>query len=221
VAVAVGDLAVEDVGDEITFGDFGDQEEQAATEEPQVAVDGGGGDEESQDRKQALGGQLFALVQELHPTMAAKITGMILDNDLDMVAEVIMAHLPIHVRMGHALQKKERWAVGKHSPRDDIARARDLCRFIGDQIEMMQYIRGRVGDDRDAIPSLHAGQASLRPGLDPKASTLSKGNGRSEDAASKCAMEPASKRARTTEAQAQCSPSLPRCSHSVVNRRRS
>ena len=57
--------------------------------------------------------------------------------------------------MGHALQKKERWAVGKHSPRDDIARAKDLCRFIRDQIEMMmQYIRGRVGDDRDAILSM-------------------------------------------------------------------
>jgi hypothetical protein len=50
-----------------------------------------------------------------------------------------MAHLcSIHIRIGHALQKKERWAVGagRHSPRGDIARAKGLCRFIGDQIEM-------------------------------------------------------------------------------------
>jgi hypothetical protein len=67
---------------------------------------------------------------------------------------------------------------------------------------MMQYIRGRVGDDRDAILSMQD-----RPDLGPTASTFSKGKGRSEDAASKCAMEPASKRARMTNAQAQCNPS--------------
>jgi hypothetical protein len=137
----------------------------------------------------------------------AQLVNAMARERISTATEMAMAHLSIHIRMGHALQKKERWAVGKHSLRDDIARAKGLCRFIGDQIEMMQYIRGRVGDDRDAIPSLHAGQASLRPGLGPKASTLSKGNGRSEDAASKCAMEPAPKRAGMTEAQAQCSSS--------------
>jgi hypothetical protein len=67
---------------------------------------------------------------------------------------------------------------------------------------VMQYIRGRVGGDRDVILSMQD-----RPGLSPTASTLSKGKGRSEDAASKCAMEPAPKRVGVTNAQAQCSPS--------------
>jgi hypothetical protein len=97
--------------------------------------------------------------------------------------EMIMAHLSIHIRVSHALQKKERWAVGKHSLRDDITRAKDLHKRTGDQIEMMQCIRGRVGDDRDATPAMHN-----RPDLGPKEwppSALSKGKGRSEDAASK------------------------------------
>jgi hypothetical protein len=52
---------------------------------------------------------------------------------ISIATEMIMAHLPIHVRMGHALlRKKERRAVGEHPPRDDIARAKDLFRFIGD-----------------------------------------------------------------------------------------
>jgi hypothetical protein len=132
----------------------------------------------------------------------AQLVNAMAGERISIATEMVMAHLSIHIRMGHALQKKGRWAVGRHSPRDDIARAKDLCRFIGDQIEMMQYIRGRVGGDRDAILSMQD-----RPDLGPKASTLSKGTGRSEDAASKCAMEPASnKRARMTNgAQAPCS----------------
>ena len=41
---------------------------------------------------------------------------------INIATETLMAHLSIHIRMGHALQKKERLAVGKHSSlRDDIA----------------------------------------------------------------------------------------------------
>jgi hypothetical protein len=80
----------------------------------------------------------------------AQLVNAMAGERISIATEMAVAHLSIHIRMGHALQKKERWAVsvGKHSIRDDIARAKDLCGFIGDQIEMMQYIRGRVGDDR-------------------------------------------------------------------------
>jgi hypothetical protein len=123
----------------------------------------------------------------------AQLVNAMVGERISTATEMSMAHLSIHIRMGHALQKRERWAVGKHSLRDDISRAKDLRGFIEDQIEMMQYIRGRVGDDRDAILSKQD-----RPDLGPRVSTLSKGKGRSEDAASKCDMEPASKRARMT-----------------------
>jgi hypothetical protein len=57
---------------------------------------------------------------------------------ISIATEMIMAHLSIHIRMSHALQKKERWAVGRHSLRDDITRAKDLHKRTRDQIEMMQ-----------------------------------------------------------------------------------
>jgi hypothetical protein len=103
---------------------------------------------------------------------------------ISIATELTMAHLSIQIRMSHALQKQERWAVGKDSLRDDITRAKDLYKRTGDQIEMTQYIRGRVGDDRDAILAMHD-----RPDLLPKEwppSALLKGRGGSKYAASEC-----------------------------------
>ena len=68
----------------------------------------------------------------------AQLVNAMVGERISIATKMIMAHLSIHIRMGRALQKKERWAVGKHSLRDDKARAKDLCGFIGDQIEMMQ-----------------------------------------------------------------------------------
>jgi hypothetical protein len=45
------------------------------------------------------------------------------DERIGIAAEMVMAHLSIHIRIGHALQKEERWAVGEQPPRDDIAKA--------------------------------------------------------------------------------------------------
>ena len=126
---------------------------------------------------------------------------------IGIAAEIIMAQLSIIIRMSacmcHASQKRERWAVGKQSLPSDITRAKDFSRRMGDQIEMIQCIRGRIGDDRDAILAVQDS-----PGRGPTEgppSALSRGpKGRSEDAAGKCDMEPASKRARVTKAQAQC-----------------
>jgi hypothetical protein len=41
---------------------------------------------------------------------------------------------------GDALQEKERRSVGKQSPENDIAKAKDVCRFTEDRIEVMQYL---------------------------------------------------------------------------------
>jgi hypothetical protein len=110
----------------------------------------------------------------------AQLVNAMVDERISIAAEMIMAHLSIQISIGHALQKKERWAVGEQSPRDDIARTKDLCRFTGDRIEMMQYIRGRIGDDREAILAV---QYRPHPGLAERPSpALSRGKGRSEDA---------------------------------------
>jgi hypothetical protein len=114
---------------------------------------------------------------------------------INTAVEMIMAHLSINIRMCHASQKNERWAVGKQSLPGDITRARGFSRRMGDQIEMIQCIRGRIGGDRDAVLAVQD-----RPDLGPAegpTSALSRGKGRSDDAAGECDMEPASpKRAR-------------------------
>jgi hypothetical protein len=56
---------------------------------------------------------------------------------ISIAAEMIMAHLSINIRMCHASQKQERWAVGKQSLPGDTTRARDFSRRMGDQIEMI------------------------------------------------------------------------------------
>jgi hypothetical protein len=100
---------------------------------------------------------------------------------ISIAAEMIMAHLSIMIRISHASQKKDRWAVGKQSLPVDITRASGFSRRMEDQIEMTQFIRGRIGDDRDAVLAvqyrLNCGRAERPPS---------------------CDMEPASKRARVT-----------------------
>jgi hypothetical protein len=125
---------------------------------------------------------------------------------ISIATEMVMSHLSINIHMCRASQKRERRAVGKQSVPTDIARARSFSKRMEDQIEVIQCIRGRVGDDRDAILAVQ-----YRPNLglaerpSPELLLWARGKGRSEDAASKCAVEPASKRARATEVQAPCS----------------
>jgi hypothetical protein len=107
--------------------------------------------------------------------------------------------------MSHALQKKGGWAVGNGSLPDDITRANNFFRRMGDQIEMIQYIGGRIGEDRDAILDMNH-----RPDLLPEdwpPSALSKGKGRALNVASKCGSEPAPKRAKTSRVMEQRSQS--------------
>jgi hypothetical protein len=64
---------------------------------------------------------------------------------------MIMAHhLSTCIRMSHALQKKGYWAVEKLSLPSDILVADNFDKRMRDQIEMVQDIRGRIGEDRDA-----------------------------------------------------------------------
>jgi hypothetical protein len=120
---------------------------------------------------------------------------------VSIAAEMIKPHLSINIRMCHALQKKERWAVGKDSLPDDITRAEGLSRRPGDQIAMIRCVQGRIGEDRDAILDMHH-----RPDLLPEEgppSALSKDKGRAVSAAGECDSEPVPKRAKTSIAMQQ------------------
>jgi hypothetical protein len=123
---------------------------------------------------------------------------------ISTATEMIMAHLPIKTRICHASQKRKRWAVGEKSLPVDITRARDFSRRMEDEIEMIQYLRPRPNRRRSRCdPRQQYRPGCGRGGRPPSA--LSKGKGRSEDTAGTCDMEPVSKRAGVTEAQAQCS----------------
>ena len=69
----------------------GHPSQQHAQQMQQQDADQGGGTEAADEqRKQALGAQLYALVHELQPSLAGKITGMMLENELAMVAEIML-----------------------------------------------------------------------------------------------------------------------------------
>ena len=70
---------------------------------------------------------------------------------MSIAAETIMVHLSAFIFLSHARQKTERYSVGEQSPPADRRRADDYVRRIGDQIEMVQYIRSRIGEDRDTV----------------------------------------------------------------------
>jgi hypothetical protein len=95
-----------------------------------------------------------------------------------------------YVFMSHARQKKERYAVGQHS-RPEVAD--DYFRRVRDQIEMVQYIRGRFGEDRDTVLDMTRKPDYLTRKWRPSA--LSKGKNKASDDANKCGNKPAPKRA--------------------------
>ena len=70
---------------------------------------------------------------------------------MNTATETIMAHLSTFIFLSHARQKAEQCSVGRDSPPADRERADDYVRRVGDQIEMAQYIRGRIGEDRGTI----------------------------------------------------------------------
>ena len=117
-----------------------------------------------------------------------EIVGAAEDHLMITAAETVMAHLSTFIFLSHARQKTERYSVGEQSPQADRKRVDDYVRRMGDQIEMVQHIRGRIGEDRDTvldmdrIPDYHA-REWLPSGL-----SKGKGKGRSEDAANEHAV---------------------------------
>jgi hypothetical protein len=124
-----------------------------------------------------------------------------------IAAETTKAHLSTFIFLSHAQQKAERCSVGRYLPQVDRERADDYVRGVGDQIEMVQYIRGRIGEDRDTVLDMGRVPDYHTRRWIPSALSKGKGKGQSEHTARMCVMEPASKRARMTDAQAQRSPS--------------
>jgi hypothetical protein len=80
-----------------------------------------------------------------------EIVGAAVGHLMGIAAETAMAHLSTCVFLSHARQKTERHPVGEQPPPADRARAGDYVRRAGDQIEVIQYIRSRIGEDRDAV----------------------------------------------------------------------
>jgi hypothetical protein len=81
---------------------------------------------------------------------------------MGIATEAIMSHLSNSILMSHAKLKAEQRSVGRYSPQEMQERAANQIRRLGDQIEMTQYIRGRIGMDRSTaldigrIPGYHA-----------------------------------------------------------------
>ena len=70
---------------------------------------------------------------------------------MSIATETIMAHLSTSIFLSHARLKAEQCSVGKDSPPADREHAGDYVRRVRDQIEMVQYIRGRIGEDRGTV----------------------------------------------------------------------
>jgi hypothetical protein len=97
--------------------------------------------------------------------------------------------------------------VGRYSPQVDRERAGDYVRGVRDQIEMVQYIRGRIGEDRGTVLVMgRIADYHTRRWI-PSALSKGKGKGQSEHAARMCVLEPALKRARKSKTTPQRSPS--------------
>jgi hypothetical protein len=67
---------------------------------------------------------------------------------MSIAAETIMAHLSTCIFLSPARLKAEQRSVGKSSPPKSIKDADDYVRRVRGQIKMIQYARGRTGEDR-------------------------------------------------------------------------
>ena len=62
-----------------------------------------------------------------------------------------MAHLSTCIVLSHARLKAEQRSVGESSLPKEVREADDYVNRVSDQIEMLQYVRGRIGEDRDTV----------------------------------------------------------------------
>ena len=70
---------------------------------------------------------------------------------MSIAAETIMAHLSTCIVLSHARLKAEQRPVGESSLPKEIRKAGDYVNRVRDQIEMLQYVRGRIGEDRSTV----------------------------------------------------------------------
>jgi hypothetical protein len=70
---------------------------------------------------------------------------------MSVAAETIMAHLSTCIVLSHARLKAEQRSVGESPLPEEIRKAGDYVNRVRDQIEMLQYVRGRIGEDRDTV----------------------------------------------------------------------
>jgi hypothetical protein len=91
------------------------------------------------------------LEQDLAIPDYASIVGATVGHHMSTAAGIIMAHLTTCIFVGHANRRTEQDSVGQNSPLADKVRADDNVRRLDDQIKMIQYVRGRIGEDRDTI----------------------------------------------------------------------
>ena len=122
---------------------------------------------------------------------------------ISVATETIMSNLSNCIFLSHARQKKERYSVGRHSLPKDRGYANDYVLGVRDQIKMIQYIRSRIGEDRDTV--LDMGREPDDHRRERKPPRLSEGKSRAPGDVSRYGAEPAPKRARMTEARAQWS----------------
>ena len=70
---------------------------------------------------------------------------------MSIAAETIMAHLSTCIVLSHARLKAEQRSMGGSSLPKEIRKAGDYVNRVRDQIEMLQYVRGRIGEDRSTL----------------------------------------------------------------------
>jgi hypothetical protein len=119
---------------------------------------------------------------------------------MSIATEAIMSHLSNSIPMNHMYistrLKAEQRSVGKHPPPEMQERVANKIRRLGDQIEMAQYIRGRIGMDRSTVLDMGRIPGYHTRRWPPSALSQGQENGQSEHAARACALERAPKRSR-------------------------
>jgi len=98
---------------------------------------------------------------------------------MSIATEAIISHLSNSILMSHAKLKAEQRSVGRYSPPEMQERVANKIRRLGDQIEMAQYIRGRIGMDRSMV--LDMGRIPDYRARRWPPSALSRGQGNDQD----------------------------------------
>ena len=106
----------------------------------------------------------------------SELVGATVGQRMSTAADTTMSHLSTFIFLSHARLKAKQCSVGGSSPPALIKIADDYVRRVRDQIEMIQYIRGRIGEDRSTI--LDMGRV---PGCDTRFPAPSAGQKRVPD----------------------------------------